>query len=653
MRRYLTTTAALTALLIGCGKDEPAAPPTPPQPAAATTPPPAPAPEAKPEGGAGETDKKKEDEAGRSAAPAPEPLAAMAVAGTPPARPALTPTTVATIPADLVAVGGTPSLKALVTAFSAQVAQVPGASVPADPLAMALGALQSQTGLDLGWMDTDKPLRFAVPDPKKSPEGFVLLVPVKDGVTVDEKTFAQATPGKGHFVTVKVGGRDVFVDKGPAGHLLVTSHDGLAKELEAFTKDLAAWTPTDPLTLDASVENLVRVYGDELKGIKDMVTQMAGAMAQNPESAGKIAPALQAAAGGFALIEGMARAGISIDPVGDYPRVALSFKGLPGSPAEKWAKTLEGHKIGLAGAVPADAWLAIAYDVPGSGMFSDAKEVVEAITRSSVMGPLALTWTDDEKAKVLAILTRVNELQGSQAAMWVREDNGHPFVFEGVAQVKDGVAMRGAIGELGDLFYTKVWGEGRKMMLAQGAPEAQLPVQMQFKDFVGMFSAQTTRMGVQLALNESATRAGNKLDSLEVKIDWAKLPLRGEIAKVGELVGPDIGVALAGEGTSFASVIGPNAGKRAATVLDNVAALAEPTDPWLALSKDEAIFAALRPARLMRALIDVVPSFAERRALIAQLSDDPIVVRGHSDGTTLTVEGVVPAKFLLALAQMQ
>ena len=59
----------------------------------------------------------------------------------------------------------------------------------------------------------------------------------------------------------------------------------------------------------------------------------------------------------------------------------------------------------------------------------------------------------------------------------------------------------------------------------------------------------------------------------------------------------------------------------------------------------------LRPARLMRALIDIVPSFAERRAAIAQLTDDPVIVRGHSDGTTLFIEGSVPAKFLLALAQ--
>ena len=183
-----------------------------------------------------------------------------------------------------------------------------------------------------------------------------------------------------------------------------------------------------------------------------------------------------------------------------------------------------------------------------------------------------------------ACFERTNELQGSQGAMWVREEGGHPFVFEGLSQVKDGAAMRTAISELGDLFYAKVWGEGRKMMLAQGAPEAQLPVQMQFKDFVALMSTQTSRMGIELALKDAVTRAGSKFDSLEVKIDWARMPLRGELSKVGELVGPDIGIALAGEGTSFASVLGPSAGKRAAVLLDNAVALAAPTDPWLALA---------------------------------------------------------------------
>src|SRR5690606_11830988 len=68
-----------------------------------------------------------------------EPAAASATF--PGERAQLSPTTIATFPTDIVAVGGTPSLQGLVASFSGQLKNMPNAQVPPDPLPMAIGAI--------------------------------------------------------------------------------------------------------------------------------------------------------------------------------------------------------------------------------------------------------------------------------------------------------------------------------------------------------------------------------------------------------------------------------------------------------------------------------------------------------------------------------
>lgn len=652
MRRYVATTAALSALLFACGKDEPA--PT-PQPAAQIDAAPAPS------GGEGHKDlAKPEDKAQENKPAEPDKLTAAPPAGdaqpalvagaAPPERAALTPSSLATFPAEVVAVGGTPSLSALVKAFAGQASRVEGMELPPDPIAMALSQLKQETGIDLGWLDTDKPLRFAVPDPKKYPDAFALLVPEKAGAAFDPKTLPEAKDAAGHLAMIDAGPRKLYFDRPVEGHVLVTTEDGLAKQLEGFVKELAAWTPKDPLVLDTSVENLVRIYGSELKEAKDMVTQMGGSMAQNPEMAAQMGPLLEVAGTGFALVEGTSRMSLALDPNGDFPRIGLAFKPLPGSALDKIVKDLSGRKLSLASSVPADAWAVFGYDVPGIGYLNDAKAVVDAITQATASGPMALTWSDDEKKTLLALLTKTQELQGSQGLTWIRQDGARPFVFESVSDSKDGAALNQAIGEVGDFIYKKLWGEGRKAMLAQGAPANELPENMSFKDFVGLVGKQTAQMGIGVAVNETKSAAGTSIGELAVKIDWSRLPLEGEGKVIADLVGDHVGISLAGEGQHFAAAFGPDAAARAVRILDGVKSAAEITDPWLAKAKDSAVFVLLRPARLMRALIDVVPELAAKREQVLALADDPVVITGASDGTSLTIEGVLPAKILAALA---
>jgi|GEM_PF-2096205 len=652
MRRYLSTTAALSVLLFACGKDEPAAPP---QPAVTTVQ------AEKPIEPKGAEDKAQlgGDSANpigaapttppTSAQPMPGAMPAL-VAGPPPgARVALSPSSIANFPVDIVAVGGTPSLSALISAFAVQATKA-GQPVPPDPLASTLAAIQAEAGIDLSWFDSDKPLRFAVPDPKKFQNGFVVLLPEKAGVALDPAKMAGATPGNGHFLTLKVGDREVFLDRVVDGHVLATSHGDLAKSLDTFVKDLSAWTPKDPLVIDTSAENLVRIFADELKSAKDMVGMLGSAAGE--DQGGQMAQMLKMASGGFALVEGASRLSVSVDPTGDFPRLGFAFKGLPGSPLDKAAKDLAGRKIAFASAVPADAWLAFGFDIQGVSYLSDAQAIIDAVTKGG-LGPMPISWSDDEKKTMHDIIVKAQELSGSQNMAWVRQEGSRPFIFESIADAKDGKALQATLVELGEIFYKKVWSEGRKAMLAQGGAAADMPEQIAFKDFVSLASKNLGAMGFGLAVNEAMTKAGNPVGALEFKIDWSRLPMRGPMKAMGDAIGDNIGIALAGESQRFATVIGPDAAARATRVLDEAATPGEQLDPWLAMAKDHVLFALLRPAPLMRALVDLVPDLASKREAIGQMTDDPFVVRGVSDGSQLYIEATFPVKVIVSLANIR
>lgn len=655
MRRFfrsMTATAALSTLLFACGKDEPATPPPQPQPAAQVDPAKGGDDKTKDEAKLGGGENKPNPVGAAPAEPPPVvPLPPLVASAAPVARAALTPSSIATFPADIVAVGGTPSLAALVNAFAAQAARVPGQQIPPDPLPMAIGAFQAQTGIDLSWLDTDKPLRFAVPDPKKFQNGFMLLLPEKAGA-FDPAKVPNGTPGNGHLLTIKVSDeRSIYLDRVVDGHILASSHADLAKSMEAFVKDLGAWTPKDPLVLDTSVENLVRIFADEVKSAKEMVGMVAGAAGD--DGGGQMAQMVKLASGGFALVEGAQRMSISLDPAGDFPRIGFAFRGLPGSPLDKAAKDLSGRKIAFAGAVPADAWLAFGFDIEGASYLSDAQAVVDAVTKPGGLGPMPVTWTDDEKKAMHDLIIKAQELSGSQNMAWIRQEGPRPFIFESLTDAKDGKALQGALMELGEFFYKKVWAEGRKAMLAQGGSAADMPESIAFKDFVGLASKNLSALGFGLSVNEASTKAGNQVGALEFKIDWSRLPMKGPAQAVSQAFGGNIGISLAGEAQRFATVIGPDAATRATRILDEAAAPTEQKDPWLAMANDHVMFAMLRPARLLRALVDLVPDLASKREAIGQMPDDPFVVRGTSDGSQLYLEGTIPAKVLLSLGNMR
>jgi hypothetical protein len=634
LSRNLALVAMLGAPIAACGKKDPAPPPAALADVTAENTQKAPA----------EPEKKVEEKPVEVKPAEAPPAGAM-----PAERAGLTTTSVETIPEGFVAVAGTSDLGTLFKTLGGMVAKLEGQPLPDNALEEIIKSAKDQMGIDLSWFDTSKPLRFAVPDPKAHEDGFLMVFAVKADAKLEPTAFPGATAGAdGHWAKVEIQGRELWLDM-VEGHLVVASDKGFAKDQEAFVKAIIAWTPAAPLVMETSVANLRKTFAQELSSAKEMAQMVAG-MAADPGNPGQSAQIQQMADLGFAIVEGLNRLGFAMDPAGDFPRVAVTLTGTPESPVGKLAAETKDRKSAFATATPADAWLAFGYDIPGAGYLSNVDQLVDQLTSQSG-NPLAPELTEEEKGELKTKLSRLLELQGSQSATWLRKEGSLPFIMEGLSDSPDGAGLSGAVLDIGDFLFTKIFVQMRKMMLAQGIPADQVPEGMKFSDFTSFFNKNAGMVGVNLATSEATSDKGVKGHGLELGVNWSKLPLRGEAAIVGQLLGDKIGFGLAGHEKLFGFAMGPDAAKRAAGLVER-GVPATSDDPWLTRLAQKPMYFMLRPARLLKVLADLVPNMAEAKPTIEKLSDDPLVVTGGSDGTTLSFEVQLSAQHLEILALM-
>lgn len=637
LSRNLALVAMLGAPIGACGKKDP-------EPAPATQP----AVPTEATQKAPEPEKKTEDKPAEPAKPAGE-AAPVPAAVLPTERPALSTASVAAIPEGFVALAGTSDFGALFATMAGMVSKFEGTELPPNALEEFIKAAKDQAGIDLGWLDTSKPLRFAVPDPKAHENGFLMVFAVKADAKLEPTAFPGATAGAdGHWAKVDFQGRELWLDL-VDGHLVAASDKSFAKDQEAFVKAIIGWTPAAPLVLDSSVANLRKTFAQELSSAKEMAAMLAG-MANDPNNPGQGAQVKQMADMGFAVVEGLDRLGFAMDPGGEFPRIALSLTGSPESPVGKLAAETKERKAAFATATPADAWLAIGYDIPGTGYLSNVDSLVDQITSDS-SNPVAPKLSDAEKAELKTKLSRIMELQGSQSASWFRQEGDLALIFEGLSDSPDGAGLSNALVDVGDFLFSKVWVQMRQMMLAQGLPPDQLPENMKFADFVGFFNKNAGMMGIKLGTNEATSDKGAKGHALEITMDWSKLPMRDEAAMLSKLLGGNIGLGFAGHEKLFSFVFGPDAAKRAAGLVDS-GAPATTNDAWMARLSQKPMYFMLRPARLMKVLAANVPDMKEAQPMVDKLADEPLVVTGSSDGTTLSFEVQLSAKHLELFSMM-
>ncbi|MCC6620656.1 MAG: hypothetical protein IT385_05345 [Deltaproteobacteria bacterium] len=614
-----------------CGKDEPPPPPPPTAPATQaaveTAPPPAPAPEpAKPAA----------DRPADAAASALPPATTSAV---PELRP-IDGTTLAAIPPTILAVGGTRSVDALADVLGRS---TPG--LPSEVIEGALARIKATFGLDAApWFASDRPLRFAVPDPRTWPDGFLIALPLAAGAKLEPAMIPGAVAkGDGHWAKLDKEGRSFWLDR-DGDVLLVSSHADLVKKLSDFPKALAAWTPSDVLVVEASVTNARAIFAAELAAAAQQTKQMTGVLRE----AGMVSSQLDAVeslvGGVFGFIQGLDRTGLALDPAGAFPRLQLSFSAVAGSPLAATITDLEARRPQLAGAIPADAWLAVAYDLDPSGLFA-----AEALTASLVHGDPP--WSAEEAKALVADVARLQALSTGPAAFWVRTSGAFPFALESVYAVSDPTAARGALLAIFERLFTKLWGDTRGKLAASGAPAEQLPG-LDPASFVRDVGKISRAFGVTPSL---APGGEGKADAIALDVDWSRMAAARIPAPIQRLlttmIGPRLELALGAGAARYALAFGPAGAQRAAELTSG----REETvaDPWLAYANEGAFaFVALRPTRALRALADL-PQLASKRDAIGKLVDDPLVLSGRATGGRVTVTLTAPIELVFALLNLR
>jgi len=636
--------ALVAVALVACGKDEPpaspashAAPTAPTAPTAPAAPPLERAPHAADQAGVASG---APGAAGTPtpAAPAPEPLAPASASPLPTLAP-IDGTTVATIPPSILAVGGLASLDALAAAVGGH------APALADIAQAAVARVKETFGLaDAAWFAVDRPVRFAVPDPRAWPEGFVLALPIALGHKLAPEAIRDAKPKvEGHWAKLERMGRAFYLDvRGDV--LLVTSHADMVKKLGDFPEALAAWTPKQALVVEASVANARVIFANELAEAQAQSKRM-GEMLREAGLASAQLEAMESIAGGlFGLVADLDRAGFALDPAGDFPRVEASFGARPGSPLAATFADLAQRRPSLASAIPGDAWLALAYDIAPSDLL-ETDTIVRALTTSDK------PWPKAEAEALAADLARLQPLLSGPAAMWARVSGAFPFGLEVVSAVSDPPAARGLLLAILERVFAQTWGATRQELVASGLPESQLP---------GLRPADFMRGVAPLARAFGATPSlvvgdATHADALTLDLDWARAGggrLPGAIASMlSRMIGVRLEAGLAAGAGRTALTFGPEGAARAvALTTEGPHTIA---DPWIAYAEEGAFaFVTLRPTRLLRALADL-PQLASKRAAIVKLPDDPLVLAGRASGARVTLTLTAPVALVSGLLNLR
>jgi len=617
-----------------CGKkDEPAPTPAPATTAAPPTAPPptAPATSAPPAGVV--NDKQPEPSAKVELPPA---------AMTPvPAQAALLSSTLATFPADIVAVGGLQNPRALMDAFLAQAKRVPGLTQTADPLDFLLAHVKEAFGAkDLSWLALDRPVRFAVPNPKKYPHGFIQIYSLVPGTKLEPTAFANAkAKDEGHWASLPTSADEkVFIDLD--GELMtITSHAALTKDLGPFIKELSAWTPGSPVVVEASATNARTAFASELSELQgniDGLTKQLGDAGAKPE---QLAMLKNVADGAFGMLTGLDRLGLALDPSGGFPRLALSFRAIAGTPFAATAQALQSARPTFASLVPDQAWFALVYDFDFTDLLGGKDMLAEALAHQS-------TLSEADAKTVSALAGKMQELGTGNHALWLTTSGSFPIAIESVSSASDGPALKDAMLGLFDFLFKQRWGHTREGLIAGGMSADALPG-LEFADFISKAGTMTRAFGVVPSLPKTDGASVLALDFDWSRLGAGRIPAAMHDALVG-FVGRHLELAVAAAPSRVSFAFGPFAGARTAELVA-MSSDAQVKDPWLAQAAADSFgVLELRPVRLVRALASL-PQVAQARDAIAKLPDDPLLISGSSDGTAVNVTITLPIDMLLGL----
>ena len=471
---------------------------------------------------------------------------------------AAAPAAVAT-PDSVILYAGVKSLDDFTTRISSVIDKVkpmPGLS------AIIAGALSKELGVtNMDWLDTSKPIRVVVANPKESGKPALLTFPMKS-----REAFEKALPeareagGDGAAFKYQAGSRDAYVSY--AGDYAVFARDAkVFDRAKGFVEGgLAKYQPNDLFEVTFAVGNITRIFADELKQARGGMGQMMAAnQAGNPFQAS--AEIMQKEVDMlFDLLEQLDTASISARIDGDHVKIPFSIRAKDGTSVATFIKGAKGRSLSLLDYIPSGSYFAFGANMDPAG-FSEWNQLG--------IGMLAeiLKLSDAEKTKIGELMQKGMESQTGESMMAFYKEGSLALSLLAVGGAKDGKKLRDVTYEM----YGLLWSKLIDMVKAEAGalpPEVDLSSFPKAIESLGKL-AEPMGIGVKIGSEEYA---GAPIDTLTITIDYAKFPLAQEDPKATEVMKAIVGdkiVLAAGYGKDrYAMALGPEAVARVKEVID-------------------------------------------------------------------------------------
>lgn len=357
-------------------------------------------------------------------------------------------------PADVVAYGGTNDLAATLDALhklaSQAVPQVP-------PLGAMVGpALQGELRLtDPSAIDTKKPIRFAVIDPKAHPRSPVIVL---IGIT-DQAAFEKALPATGKkqndegnawsYLKFEGSTRPIYVNF-VDGYVAISRDKALFAKGKDFLQKLAAAKMPDLGGAFIEIDNLLAKFGPDFDAGLAQAKQMAAMAAQTTPGGAQQTEMLNAM---FDWVGQAARETdhirISLATEADGARIDVRFQPKKGSDLAKTIASLKGTGTpDLLAKLPADAPVFFAAALQPDAMADLAGRMADTM----VVGPIFGANKDKAKVYVDAMVAYSKAIDGKVVVAAHTAPEGKGLALTGLFGVKDAAAAKAAQKQLTGMY---------------------------------------------------------------------------------------------------------------------------------------------------------------------------------------------------------
>ena len=513
-----------------------------------------------------------------------------------------------TMPAGVVGYGGVRSLDdftSVVTSVVDKVQPTPGLGL------MFSAGLSKTLGVSPGdWLDTSKPIRIAIANPKESRKPGVLILPLKSREAFEKALPAEREAGAdGAAFKYKAGENDAWISY--AGDAVVFARDAQTlAALKAFVEGpLVGWTPSDPAEIGVSVANLTSMFAPELQKARGKVTEKLSRRADRIPFPGAAEGLEKAIAWVFDSIDSVDGATVGLRVDGDHVLVPLTLRAKKGSALEQAFGGSKGPAITLLDYVPPTTYFALGtrFDPKSCGDWSGVGVAILA---------KLMNLPEAAQTRLTELMKSAEEVQTGESVLAFSKEGTLAMGMLYVGGTRDGAKLRAATIETAGILWA---GASKAIIAKEGAPPPPIDLST-FPKAIETLAPVVAPFGVTLTLGNVAHPNG-PVDTLTLKIDYTKIPLAKAEPEAVEVmksaVGDTIVFALGYGKDAWAVAVGPDAATRVGDIVDGKKTGA----PAIRTAMSHAVpgasfFTYLSLIDAVKAFVSL-PDFKDKRELIA------------------------------------